>query len=495
MKPFIVLMLCCSFICSRANPVPFEFSHCDDPDVFKAVDAALKKYNGDTATGNQFALYMVMEAKRTAGPEPQFYVKYRIKETTCAVEENKLWQDCDYKASEEASTGECTARVHMSNGEKMSNVSQDCKIFPATKIRIDVGTCLGCFQPISSDSSEVPEILKEAIKKFNRHSDEPALFKLVEIKEAERQVVAGWNYIIKYEIEETNCTKDQFQDLTPECKTTSRGRVGQCEAKAFVNLQAQIADTTSKCNFTVEDTVIPATRTGCSKIIPNDHPDLKELLKVSMQKYNLESNDDFYYKAGEIEAATVQLFAGRNYNLIFSVWKTNCSKTEVEEFNEYCEATSESVRMPCEAQIHVIPQENKILPQINCTKERSMSVLLRMPPGFTPFRSTAALELPNEILCIDENEEERQSPGEDMRRDDGQEPADEDRTEPTSPICPGKPWKQNTDLPAPPSFPREFTDKDLLPPAVENTDPATEDSTPPENKDFDLLDALVSFKH
>ncbi|XP_054242057.1 kininogen-1 [Indicator indicator] len=490
MKPFIVLMLCCSFISSRANPVPFEFSHCDDPDVFKAVDTALKKYNGDRATGNQFALYMVMEAKRTAGPDPQFYVKYRIKETTCAVEENKLWQDCNYKAPAEASTGECTARVHMSNGEKMSNVSQDCKIFPDSKnIRIAVGTCLGCFHPISSDSSEVSEILKQAIQKFNRHSAEPALFKLVEIKEAERQVVAGWNYIIKFKIEETNCSKDQFQDLTPECKTTSRGRVGNCEAKAYENIQAQIVDIASQCKLPVEDTVIPAIRTGCSRTIPNDHPELKELLKVSMEKYNLESNDDFYYKAGEIEEATVQLVAGRNYHLKFSVWKTNCSKTEFEKLNEYCEATSDSVQMPCEAQIHVIPWENKILPQLNCSKERSMSVLLRRPPGFTPFRSTAALELPNEILCSAENEEERQSPGKEMRKDDGQEPGGEDHTESTSPRCPGKPWKQNMDLPAPPSFSREFTDEDLLPSAAENTDPATEDSTPPE--DLDLSDALL----
>ncbi|KFQ73401.1 Kininogen-1, partial [Phaethon lepturus] len=224
MKLFIVLALCCSFFSSRATPLPFEFSDCDDPDVFKAVDTALKKYNGDRGTGNQFALYMVMEAKKTASPDTQFYVKYRIQETTCAIEENKLWQDCDYKVPSEAKTGECTARVHMYNTEKTSNVSQDCKIFPAMpKITVTEATCLGCFHPISSDSSGVSEILKQAIQKFNRHSAEPALFKLVEIKEAKRQVVAGWNYIIKYEIEETNCSKDQFQDLTPECKTTSRG--------------------------------------------------------------------------------------------------------------------------------------------------------------------------------------------------------------------------------------------------------------------------------
>jgi len=61
--------------------------------------------------------------------------------------------------------------------------------FPATpKITLTEAACLGCFHPISSDSSEVSKILKQAIQNFNRHSDEPVLFKLVEIKEAKRQV-------------------------------------------------------------------------------------------------------------------------------------------------------------------------------------------------------------------------------------------------------------------------------------------------------------------
>ncbi|NWV60248.1 KNG1 protein, partial [Malurus elegans] len=224
MKTFIVLALCCSFFSSRATPLPSEFSDCDDPDVFKAVDAALKKYNGESATGNQFALYEVMEAKKTAGPDPEFYVKYRILESTCATDENKQWQQCDYKASAEAKTGECTARVHMSDADKTTNVSQKCRIFSdVPKIRLTKAPCLGCMHPIPSDDSEVSEILKRAIQNFNKHSEESALFKLVEVKDAKRQVVAGWNYNIKYELEETNCSKGQFPDLTPECKITSRG--------------------------------------------------------------------------------------------------------------------------------------------------------------------------------------------------------------------------------------------------------------------------------
>ncbi|NXN98224.1 KNG1 protein, partial [Rhinopomastus cyanomelas] len=224
MKLFIVLALCSSFFSSRASPLPFEFSGCDDPDVFKAVDIALKKYNGERATDNQFALYRVMEAKRTAGLDAQFYVKYQIRETTCTAEENKLWQDCDYKVPEEAKTGECTARVHVNDAEQTNNVSQNCKLFPATpKVPLARASCVGCFHPISSDGLEVSKILEQAIQKFNQHSAEPTLFKLVEIKDAQRMVTAGWIYLIKYEIKESNCSKDQFQDLTPECKITSTG--------------------------------------------------------------------------------------------------------------------------------------------------------------------------------------------------------------------------------------------------------------------------------
>ncbi|XP_014795313.1 PREDICTED: kininogen-1 isoform X2 [Calidris pugnax] len=492
MKPLIAVVLCCSFLSSGANPLPLEFLDCDDPDVFKAVDAALKKYNGERATGNQFALYMVMEAKRTAGPDTQFYVKYRIRETTCAIEENKLWQDCDYKVPAEAGTGECTAQVHVNGADKTSNVSQDCKIFPATpKIKVTEAICTGCFQPISRDSLKVSDILKQTIQKFNQHSAETALYKLVEIKEAQIQVVAGFNYVIKYEIEETNCSKDQFQDLTPECKPTSRGRVGKCEAKAYESLHGQIVDTAHQCKLPVEET-ISATRTGCPKSIPRDSPELKELLKASMEKYNSESNDDFYYKGGEIQAATVQVVAGQNYHLTFTVQKTNCSKKEFEKFPEDCEATSDSVPLPCEAQIHVIPWDNKILPQVNCSKGRSMEVLMRRPPGFTPFRSATLRDQPAGISCSDKNEEEKERPGEEPRKDGGQEPEGEDRAGSPLPRCPGKPWKQITDLPAASTFPREFTNEDLLPSAAESTDPATDGSTPPQNeeKDLDLSDAL-----
>uniref|UniRef100_A0A8C3P5Q0 Kininogen 1 n=1 Tax=Cyanoderma ruficeps TaxID=181631 RepID=A0A8C3P5Q0_9PASS len=164
------------------------------------------------------------------------------------------------------------------------------------------------------------------------------------------KVVAGWNYIIKYDIEETNCSKDQFQDLTPECKITSRG-VTKCEAKAFQNLQPLsilnllFLRSETCCSLSVEETVVAAICPGCPRTIPNDSPELKELLKVSMEKYNSESNDDFYYKDF--------------INYLIKFWCLNVLFL-------FCSQES----LSCDAQIHVIPWQNKIYPEVKCTEEQ-----------------------------------------------------------------------------------------------------------------------------
>uniref|UniRef100_A0A8C3NJ94 Uncharacterized protein n=1 Tax=Geospiza parvula TaxID=87175 RepID=A0A8C3NJ94_GEOPR len=161
-------------------------------------------------------------------------------------------------------------------------------------------------------------------------------------------VVAGWNYVIRYKIEETNCTKDQFQDLTPECKITSRGPL------STLNLLFLRSETC--CSLSVEETVVAAICPGCPRTIPTDSPELKELLKVSTEKYNSESDDDFYYKGGEIQSATVQvgIFHRDEEQILHYYWP---------ELN---------ASLSCDAQIHVIPWQDKIYPQVNCSEEHQV---------------------------------------------------------------------------------------------------------------------------
>uniref|UniRef100_A0A7M4EWV1 Kininogen 1 n=1 Tax=Crocodylus porosus TaxID=8502 RepID=A0A7M4EWV1_CROPO len=396
MKFFIVLLLCCSSFSSKASPLPPENVDCDHPEVFEAVDIALRKYNDDKADGNQFALYMVMDAQRT------FFVKYQIRESTCTIGEGKAWQDCDYRESVEAETGDCTAEVYVDKAQKISNVSQECKIIPAAgRVPLSHAPCLGCYHPIPGNSLDLLPILRYAIRIFNKESQKSFLYEVGEIITAKRQVVAGWNYAVEYMVKETNCSKEEFQDLSPKCKPIFGG-VSHCVAKAFVDLSNTLVDVTQFiCNsmfLSVEETVPPPQICpGCPKHIPNDSPELKEILKASMEKYNSESDGDFYYKVEHVLHTTVQVVAGKNYEIEFLIGKTNCSKSEAEKLNEDCEI--------------VIPK----------------TILARRPPGFTPFRSlmlheiypvTSSLQTAEEGTDPDKGLRENLGPG--LENEDGQ---------------------------------------------------------------------------
>ncbi|MCP6711384.1 cystatin domain-containing protein, partial [Klebsiella pneumoniae] len=75
------------------------------------------------------------------------------------------------------------------------------------------------------------------------------LFALGEVKIAQRQVVAGLNFEITYSIVQTNCSKEKFLFLTPECKSLLNGDVGECRDNAYVNIEQKIAAFSQSCDL------------------------------------------------------------------------------------------------------------------------------------------------------------------------------------------------------------------------------------------------------
>ena len=63
MKLITILFLCSRLLPSLTQESSQEID-CNDQDVFKAVDAALTKYNSENKSGNQFVLYRITEAAR-----------------------------------------------------------------------------------------------------------------------------------------------------------------------------------------------------------------------------------------------------------------------------------------------------------------------------------------------------------------------------------------------------------------------------------------------
>lgn len=363
------------FLCSRLLPtLPQEHSSqeidCNDEDVFKAVDAALKMYNERNETGNQFVLYRITEVIKTENHDIFYAVKYQIKEGDCPVKSGKTWQECDYKDEEKAATGECTATVTKSGKTKFSVATQTCQITPAEAPGVTPEyDCLGCMQPISTDSQDVERVLRHAIEHFNNNTNRSHLFSLKEVKRAESQVVAGWNYEVTYTIAQTNCSKEQFLFLTPDCKSLLNGDTGECTDNAYVDLQNRIASFSQKCDlFPGEDFVLRPHRLclGCPSEIPVDSPELEEPLKHSITKLNAENNGNFYFKIDTVHRATSQVVSGTKFAIAFTAKETTCSKESNKELTESCETNKLGEVLQCTAKVIVVPWMNRVDTTVKC---------------------------------------------------------------------------------------------------------------------------------
>nr|KAF6474635.1 kininogen 1 [Rousettus aegyptiacus] len=390
MKLIAVLFLCSMLPLSVTQEYHSQEIDCNDEDVFKSADVALKAYNNENQSGNKFVLYRITEVTKTENPNPFYSFKYQIKEGDCPVQSNKTWQDCDYKDSEQAATGECTAIVGKRRNMKFVVASQTCQITPAEgSVVTSQYDCLGCVHPISTASPELEPVLRYAIQHFNNNTHHSHLFALKEVKSAQKQVVVGWNYKITYSIEKTNCSKENFLSLTPDCKSLLNGDTGECTDDAYLDTQRRVASFSQKCDlFPAEESVPLPTRMclGCPKELPVDSPELEAPLTHSIAKLNAENNGTFYFKIDIVTRATVQVVAGRKFAIEFTARETTCSKESNEELTKNCETNKFGQILDCTADVYEVPWEKKIYPTVKCRSLGKTSMLKR-PPGFSPFRS------------------------------------------------------------------------------------------------------------
>uniref|UniRef100_A0ABM5G3X8 Kininogen-1 isoform X1 n=1 Tax=Pogona vitticeps TaxID=103695 RepID=A0ABM5G3X8_9SAUR len=491
----LLILLLLSLSGCQAVPLEGEAADCDDPEVFQAVDLALQAHNGDQKHGNLFALSVILEANRTAGPGKNFFVKYRLRETACAVDRSVSWKNCEFLETSEGDTGECEAEIHFDDTINFSNIEQRCKITPAPgKVTQSFSGCLGCWHNMDTQSTELVPIVKYTVGQFNNQSEKQSLFDIREITKAQRQVVAGWNYKFEYSIKETNCSKDKFSDLTPECKLIPAGGEGTCTVEAYVDIRNTLVRADQNCKLAVVEHSICA---GCPTSIATDSEILKEPLDAALEKYNSESSNDFYYKVVSVTKATSQVVAGIMYRIEFNIKKTDCSKADFPKLSDGCSAIEESVPLTCTASVYMKAWKHEVAAKVTC-EPPNRTILLRRPPGFTPFRkanmnlkrpSTESehrtgdeLNLALGELQEDVKEQEDDiatiSPNKDLLLDLPSSPDSSQSllslfdTVPDlpEPKCPGKPWKPIVTPAVPIDEPGDFDLKDLLPlPGEEST--------------------------
>ncbi|KAM6225328.1 kininogen-1 [Rhynchocyon petersi] len=424
MKLIALLFLCSRLLSSLTQETSSREIDCNNEDVFNVVDAALKKFNNQSQSGNQFILYRITQVNKTEASGTFYSIEYQIKEGDCPVHSDKTWQDCDYKEAADAATGECTATVKKGS-TKMILATQTCQITPAEGPVVKTKySCFGCVHPISTENPDLEPVLRHSIQHFNNNTEHSYLFALHKVKSAKRQVVAGWNYEVTYSIVQTNCSKANFLFLTPDCKSLLNGDTGECQDLAFMDPQLRIASLTQNCEvYPAEEFMLPPDKVcvGCPKEIAPDDPELQTALRHSITKLNAENNATFYFKIDSIKKATIQVVAGQIYSIVFIAKETTCSKESNEELTDSCATNTLGKTLECKADVYVVPWKGKITPTVKCQAPVTDS-LRKRPPGFSPFRSVPRNRAGTEVTTVSPPhtsmasvQDEEQDPGKEQR--------------------------------------------------------------------------------
>ncbi|XP_078062608.1 kininogen-1 [Mustelus asterias] len=224
---------------------------CSNPEVLAAVDLTLRKFNAEQKSGHQYALYRVTDAEAQGTIGKQYFVEFSIKETDCPVGNGKLWKECNYQEPGEASTGHCESNVHIHKNQSIADVSKlNCSIHSDQHSAIEpkISPCLGCPMEVPTDDPRINETLDPSIAKFNNESNYPNYFKHDAVFKFTQQVVAGIKYKLWFTIKETECSKEDSDNIPNECHLKDDGIKLHCQSTMLTQIWIHYTDIHVTCD-------------------------------------------------------------------------------------------------------------------------------------------------------------------------------------------------------------------------------------------------------
>ncbi|XP_038672375.1 kininogen-1-like [Scyliorhinus canicula] len=199
---------------------------CSNPGVLGAVDLTLRKFNAELKDGHQYALHRVIDAEAQGLLGRRYFVKFSIQETDCPVGNGKRWKECGSGASGKASTGYCQSNVYIHLVQRRTEVTEhNCTIYSGHHSVTDahIRPCLGCPVDLPTNHPELNQTVKHAIVKYNAESNYTNYFQQDKVFRFSRQMVAGLKERFTFSMKESECSKEDFNNIPDECNVKAAG--------------------------------------------------------------------------------------------------------------------------------------------------------------------------------------------------------------------------------------------------------------------------------
>ncbi|XP_047666570.1 kininogen-1 [Tachysurus fulvidraco] len=211
---WVILALSWLF-CSGSHAAQETRLQCDDLNVYRDVDLVLSAHNKGLTEGNQLALYQILEAAQSQNESGNFLsVHFTARESNCTAGEDKTWQECDYLQDSSKLLRHCHARLLLKETQEI--LSHHCSVEPPL-VAEPRPPCLGCPESIRVNSNDLKESLSYSLSNANVVSGHTHHFLLNSVAWATRQVIAGFRYRLQFDMQKSNCSKEDFKYITDEC--------------------------------------------------------------------------------------------------------------------------------------------------------------------------------------------------------------------------------------------------------------------------------------
>ncbi|XP_063772426.1 T-kininogen 2-like [Pseudophryne corroboree] len=252
--------------------------------------------------------------------------------------------------------------------------------------------CLYCFlgsanlAPITDADCDDPntfEVVGEVLKSFNDAKEDGNQFSLHRVTDAKIQHENDiqTHYFVTFETKENMCAVKSGIPWERCSFKTYQAAMGDCSAHILVNTVLKTKEVLSRnCSSdkgghisrepVVEPTVIVALQKclGCSLPIDTNSEELAPLVQAAIEKMNRQGNHPFHFDLENIVKAERQVVSGWNYNLMFDVRQTNCSKSIYPNFtSEECKLDINGQSGWCNADVFVAPTEQIKDLSVQCT--------------------------------------------------------------------------------------------------------------------------------
>ncbi|XP_043926665.1 kininogen-1 isoform X1 [Protopterus annectens] len=237
-------------------------------------------------------------------------------------------------------------------------------------------------QNVACDNKEVFDAVDQAIQQLNEEKTTGNKFILHRILDAYINLKneTGTQYLVKFEIQEGNCSVGSKIAWT-SCNIYISELIvnGICASEVFLDNTVRSKHVVTQTCTTKQ--VGPCH--GCPISVDNNNPILEEPLRIAINAFNSNSSSPFLYGVVQIKTATSQVTAGLNYKIELTMQETNCTKATMETWTKDCPFKEYAPMLHCKTSVFIVSYENRTEVDISCKK-----TLVTFISGLTPFRSS-----------------------------------------------------------------------------------------------------------